>query len=734
MNNLIGQSLGRYHILEQLGEGGMAVVYKAYDTRLESEVAVKVIRTEQLAPSILERALKRFEREAKSLARLTHPNIVKVTDYGEYEGKPYLVMPYLPGGTLKQRLGRSIPWQEAGHILIPIAEALDYAHKQNVIHRDVKPSNILLTQDGKPMLSDFGVAKLFEMEETHELTATGAAIGTPEYMAPEQVTSMAVDGRADIYSLGIVFYEMVTGRKPYQADTPMAVMIMQSRDPLPRPKSFVSHLPDQVEQILLKALAKDREDRYHDMGEFAAALRRVAGQGVIGTQSIMSRVPYRGVILTALLGVFLLAIIGFTIWAFNRPGNGNFGGLSIASNTPPALNSSAITASNNTAIPAASPPQAPSNAEPFTFGLLLAGRHDDNGWNNATYDGAQYVVRNVPNTQMDYLENVYSGSPSYPGQTASQLATQMVLHGAKLVIFNSNDMKDEALKFARANPNIYVIGTSDDWTWQAGRNYQDSPNQIDFMGRMEYMKMIGGCAAALTTKTGKIGYLGPLINDETRRLSSSAYLGAKYCWTNVLKNDPAKLQFKVTWIGFWFNIPGVTSDPSQVADDFFNGGYDVVISGIDTTEALVEARKMNGSGRNVRVVAYGYKTNCSAAPEICLGVPYFNLGPATEAAVKSAIAGKWKEDFQWIGPDWTNINNPDTSAVGFIKGNGLSSTASTQLDGFIVQLAGGLNLWTGPINLQDGTSYLAGGMAGTDTQIWYLPQLLQGMQGQSVSK
>ena len=163
MSNLIGQSLGRYHILEQLGEGGMATVYKAYDTRLETDVAVKVIRTENLTLGTMERALKRFEREAKALARLTHPNIVKVTDYGEYEGKPYLVMEYLPGGTLKERLGKPMPWQEAVRMLIPIAEALDFAHSQNMIHRDVKPSNILLTQRGQPMLTDFGIAKMLDL-------------------------------------------------------------------------------------------------------------------------------------------------------------------------------------------------------------------------------------------------------------------------------------------------------------------------------------------------------------------------------------------------------------------------------------------------------------------------------------------------------------------------------------------------------------------------------------------
>jgi len=370
----------------------------------------------------------------------------------------------------------------------------------------------------------------------------------------------------------------------------------------------------------------------------------------------------------------------------------------------------------------------------FTFGMLLVGAKNDQGWSQAHYDAGLYVQQKIPGAKMIYLENVYSGSPSYPGQTASQLAEQLVSQGAKLIIFNSDDMKDEALKFANAHPDIYVIGSSDDWTWKDGKNYQESPNQVDIMGRMEYMKMVAGCAAALTTQTGKIGYLGPLINDETRRLASSAFLGAKYCWTNVLNKDAAQLSFKVTWIGFWFNIPGVTSDPTQVADDFYNSGYDVVLSGIDTTEALVEAKKMHDAGKNTYAIAYDFKDNCNVAPDICLGVPYFNWGPAYLTTIQTAMKGTWQEGFQWNGPDWKDINNPDTSAVGFIKGNGLSADASTKLDGFISQLAGGLNLWTGPINLQDGTVYLADGVVGTDQQVWYLPQLLQGMEGQSVSQ
>ena len=276
MTNLIGQSLGRYHILEQLGEGGMATVYKAYDTRLETDVAVKVIRTDNLAPSIVERALKRFEREAKALAKLTHANIVKVTDYGEHEGKPYLVMPYLPGGTLKARLqGKPMPWQDAVHWLLPIARALSYAHKQGMIHRDIKPSNILITEAGDPLLTDFGIAKIIDEEATVDLTGTSATVGTPEYMAPEQVTSKSVDARADIYALGVVFYEMVTGRKPFQADTPMAVLFKHASEPLPRTGQFVHDVPETVEKVLIKALAKKPENRYQSMDEFSGSLEQL---------------------------------------------------------------------------------------------------------------------------------------------------------------------------------------------------------------------------------------------------------------------------------------------------------------------------------------------------------------------------------------------------------------------------------------------------------------------------
>ncbi|HNE68714.1 MAG TPA: bifunctional serine/threonine-protein kinase/formylglycine-generating enzyme family protein [Anaerolineales bacterium] len=266
MENFIGKHIDRYNIIDLLGQGGMATVYRAYDTRLEREVALKVIRHEAFPPDVLQNELKRFEREAKSLARLSHPNIVKVLDYGEYEGSPFLVMEYLPGGTLKQKIGSPIAWQDAMHLLLPVARGVEYAHNREIIHRDIKPSNILLAENETPTLSDFGIAKLFQNEGTL-LTASGMAMGTPEYMAPEQWTGKTVP-QSDMYALGVVLYEMVTGRRPYTADTPGGVFMMQVTEPVLFPRDIVPHLPEAVEQFLLKALSREPSNRHASMTEF----------------------------------------------------------------------------------------------------------------------------------------------------------------------------------------------------------------------------------------------------------------------------------------------------------------------------------------------------------------------------------------------------------------------------------------------------------------------------------
>ena len=364
--------------------------------------------------------------------------------------------------------------------------------------------------------------------------------------------------------------------------------------------------------------------------------------------------------------------------------------------------------------------------ESITFGMILVGPYNDSGWSESTYNGGQYVVDHMPGTKLLYIDNSFNQKTT-PAQQAESLVSQ----GASVIIFNSDSFKDDSNTFAQAHPDIVTFMLSGDQQWKEGEDYKGYPNMINIMGKMEYTKEMAGCAAALTTQTGKIGYLGPLINDETRRLTDSAFLGAKYCWTQVLGNNASDLTFSVTWIGNWFNIPGQTLDPTSVADDFYNTGFDVVISGIDTTEALMEAKKMSDAGKTVYAVAYDYSDACAGAPNVCLGVPYFNWGPALLKNMQEIAAGTWTPHFEWNGPDWANFNNPDSGGVGFTYGEGLTASNKTILEKFQSDLAGGLDLWTGPINLQDGSVYLNTGEVATDQQIWYMPQLLEGMLGQS---
>ena len=428
--------------------------------------------------------------------------------------------------------------------------------------------------------------------------------------------------------------------------------------------------------------------------------------------------------------VFICSVVVLLLVAVSliAAGCGSSTTTTTAVTTPTSTTPTTASGSSTTATT----PTTQAAAQDFTFGMLLVGPYNDHGWSEANYQGGKYVESKLPGAKMIYVDKV--NSSDRPGTTPEQLAEDLVAQGAKLVIFSSDDMKDGAIAFAKAHPDIPVIHTSGSTAWKEGKDYQSLPNLSNIMGKMEYGKMIAGVAAAMTTKTGKIAYLGPLINDETRRLASSVFLGAQYAWTQYLHKDPAQLKFSVNWIGFWFNIPGVTSDPTQVADNFYNQGYDVVVSGIDTTEALVEASKLSTGSKQVFAIPYDFAGSIDEAPNVALGVPYFNWGPAYVKAIADARDGKWSSFFEWNAPDWTNINNPDTSAVGFAKGKALSADASAKVDEFVTSLAGGLNLWKGPLNLQDGTAYLKDGEAATDQQIWYLPQLLQGMEGQSVSK
>jgi len=267
-----GQMLGPYRIISQVGQGGMATVYKAYQASMDRNVAVKVLPG-QLAQS--PEFMQRFQQEARTIARLEHAHILPVFDYGESEGITYFVMRYLDAGTLKEKMqaGSPLPLAEIDRLFTQLADALSYAHSQGVIHRDLKPSNALIDSRGNLFLTDFGIAKILA-SASPRLTQTDAIMGTPDYISPEQAQAQTVDQRSDIYSLGIILYEMVTGRVPYTADTPLAVILKHVTHPLPLPSSVKSDIPEPIEQVILKALAKNPDDRFNSVAEFLSAWKR----------------------------------------------------------------------------------------------------------------------------------------------------------------------------------------------------------------------------------------------------------------------------------------------------------------------------------------------------------------------------------------------------------------------------------------------------------------------------
>jgi len=265
------QKFGRYEIKGEIGRGGMATVYHAYDPRFEREVAIKVLPREMLHDI---QFVTRFEREAKTIAMLEHPAIVPVYDFGEEDGQPYFVMRYMTGGSLSDRMKNGpMSVQEAARLLTHIAPALDDAHNKGIIHRDLKPGNILYDQFNEPYISDFGIAKLTESQSN----VTGSAIvGTPAYMSPEQAQGEGIDGRSDIYGLGVILFELLTGQQPYHGDTPMSVVVKHITDPVPHILDVKPDLPPDIEVIIDKAMAKDRNERFQNVQSLADALTTVA--------------------------------------------------------------------------------------------------------------------------------------------------------------------------------------------------------------------------------------------------------------------------------------------------------------------------------------------------------------------------------------------------------------------------------------------------------------------------
>jgi serine/threonine protein kinase/uncharacterized protein YraI len=275
---MIGTRLGSYEIIEEIGKGGMATVFRAFQPSIGRYVAIKIIHRAIAADST---ALERFQREARLIARLEHPHLLPVYDYDGAHDPPYIVMRYLEGGTLKEVLDHGrLPLGDVNHIMRQVSSALDYAHRQTVVHRDIKPSNIMIDPEGNAFLMDFGIARLTGSNEG--LTQTGFAVGTPGYMAPEQGMGMAnIDHRADIYALGVMVFQMVTGQMPYTAETPLAVVMKHINDPVPSVRHYDPVLPEILDDAIARAMAKKPEARYSTATDFADDITRAVGKTTV---------------------------------------------------------------------------------------------------------------------------------------------------------------------------------------------------------------------------------------------------------------------------------------------------------------------------------------------------------------------------------------------------------------------------------------------------------------------
>src|SRR5215210_6288085 len=266
----VGENVGPYRIIEQLGQGGMATVFKAYHASLDRYVAIKALHPAFNQDVTFEA---RFQREARVVARLEHPNIVPIYDYAEHEKRPYLVMKFIEGDTLKAKLDKGpLSSEEISKIVDAVGSALSYAHREGVLHRDIKPSNVLVANDGQMYLADFGLARIAQSGES--TLSSDMIMGTPQYISPEQAMGKKdLDERTDLYSFGVMLYEMVVGQVPFNADTPFSVIHDHIYSPLPLPHTVNKNVPGSVERVLLKALAKDRDDRYESISQMVTAFK-----------------------------------------------------------------------------------------------------------------------------------------------------------------------------------------------------------------------------------------------------------------------------------------------------------------------------------------------------------------------------------------------------------------------------------------------------------------------------
>ena len=297
---------GRYRVVKELGKGAMGIVYKAFDPQIDREVALKILRKDRLTDDEFAR---RFFKEAKAIGRLSHPNIVTVYDVGQDHGTIYIAMEFLEGRPLDEAIKKDgLKITDIGSIGVQIAEALDYAHKKGVIHRDIKPSNIILNPDGRIKITDFGVAQIEDLLTLHQ-TQAGAIIGTPVYMPPEQVNGQPVDGRSDLYALGVILYELLTGAKPFTGENFAAIFASVINHTPDEPVKIVSDISKFQSDLIMKSISKEPDRRFQTGREMAAALKATFMESQAAESSLKNSDKQR----SHFTGVFLIAALAAAV-------------------------------------------------------------------------------------------------------------------------------------------------------------------------------------------------------------------------------------------------------------------------------------------------------------------------------------------------------------------------------------------------------------------------------------
>jgi simple sugar transport system substrate-binding protein len=373
-------------------------------------------------------------------------------------------------------------------------------------------------------------------------------------------------------------------------------------------------------------------------------------------------------------------------------------------------------------------------SEEMIIGQILVGPCNDRGWSQNHCEAAEYIQEQFPGTEFIQVDNVWQGNPERPSFDA--IVDDMVDQGAVLILATSSDHQTGVREAAVRHPDVKFVHISGQDAFRAEHDDEFAAthpaNLAGMIPRFYQAKFVAGCAAGLATRTGKIGVVGPLISDETRQAENAFFRGAQYCWEQYRGQNPSDLTFQVTWIGFWFHIPGTTLDPTQVANTYIDDGFDVLDNALDTTEALVVAGQRSTAESPVWAVPQDHSSACEAAPQVCLGVPHYNWQRPYADLVTAFMEGTFAPTHTWYEANWADMDNALTSPAGWVHGEALTQDQKAQLEEFIAGIGdGSIDLLAGPLNYQDGTEFIPAGRSATDEELWYTQQLLEGMIGTS---